>query len=445
MDLPSTVPAGEFHRKGPATAQRLASENNEAQRQPDLGFAQPLGIALPIEGNFAAQVISPGNPFGLTDINLPGRATARAEGQPEQGQPTNKLGDTARHQGVRFLAHLVVDIFAYKLEPIGDRADRPNQIVTQTGAKKRGEFDGIHGRAFYKFATSNVTCFRQDVQNSALPIPPFCDYCIGTHMTTLPELESLREPLRQLVLDAGHRILEIYDEPLEVRQKDDSSPVTEADEEGERIILAGLAPLTPDIPVVAEESAAAGQIPDVSGGTFWLVDPLDGTKEFISRNGEFTVNIALIHDGRPVLGVVYAPAVGRLFIGLDGRAFAETKPEGGDWGPAKPISVRQPPAEGLTVVASRSHRDAQTEAFIETIDVAEIKSAGSSLKLCLVAAGEADIYPRFGPTMEWDIAAGHAVLAAAGGTLLTSDGEPFAYAKPEFRNPGFIAYGGGQP
>lgn len=264
-------------------------------------------------------------------------------------------------------------------------------------------------------------------------------------MTTLPTLEALREPLRQLVLDAGERILEIYDEPLEVRRKDDSSPVTEADEEGERIILAGLALLAPDIPVVAEESVAAGRIPDVSGGTFWLVDPLDGTKEFISRNGEFTVNIALIHDGGPVLGVVYAPAVGRIFMGLDGRAFAETKTQGGDWNSAEPISVRQPPPEGLSVVASRSHRDEQTEAFIETLDVAEIKSAGSSLKLCLVAAGEADIYPRFGPTMEWDIAAGHAVLAAAGGKLVTVDGEPFAYSKPEFRNPGFIAYGGGQP
>ncbi len=262
-------------------------------------------------------------------------------------------------------------------------------------------------------------------------------------MTTLPALEALREPLRQLVLDAGERILEIYDEPLEVRRKDDSSPVTEADEEGERIILAGLGPLTPDIPVVAEESVAAGQIPDISGGTFWLVDPLDGTKEFISHNGEFTVNIALIHDRRPVLGIVYAPAAGRLFIGLEDHASAEIKPQGGDWGPAEPICVRRPPQGGLTVVASRSHRDAQTEAFIETLDVGEIKSAGSSLKLCLVAAGEADIYPRFGPTMEWDIAAGHAVLAAAGGTLVTAEGKPFTYAKPDFRNPGFIAYGDG--
>lgn len=264
-------------------------------------------------------------------------------------------------------------------------------------------------------------------------------------MTSLPELTSLATPLRGLVLEAGARILEIYDSAHEVRQKADTSPVTDADEEGERIILAGLRELTPDIPIVAEESVAAGETPDVSGGTFWLVDPLDGTKEFISRNGEFTVNIALIRDGAPILGVVYAPAIGRLFIGWGNQASAETQEINGDWEAPRPIKVRQPPEQGLTAVASRSHRDEATEDFISGLNVAEIKSAGSSLKLCLVAAGEADIYPRFGPTMEWDIGAGHAVLAAAGGLIVTDEGAPFVYNKPEFRNPGFVAYGGLRP
>lgn len=264
-------------------------------------------------------------------------------------------------------------------------------------------------------------------------------------MTSLPDLTSLATPLRSLVLQAGARILEIYENAHEVRQKADASPVTDADEEGERIILAGLRSLTPDIPIVAEESVAAGETPDVSGGTFWLVDPLDGTKEFISRNGEFTVNIALVHDSAPILGVVYAPAIGRLFIGWDDQASAESQKQDGSWEAAKPIGVRQPPEQGLTAVASRSHRDEATEAFLAGLDVAEVKSAGSSLKLCLVAAGEADIYPRFGPTMEWDIGAGHAVLAAAGGLIVTEAGTPFVYSKPDFRNPGFVAYGGLRP
>lgn len=272
-----------------------------------------------------------------------------------------------------------------------------------------------------------------------------CDYCIAQPMTSLPDLHSLVSPLRSLVLQAGVRILEIYESAHEVREKADASPVTDADEEGERIILAGLVDLTPDIPIVAEESVAAGETPDVSGGTFWLVDPLDGTKEFISRNGEFTVNIALIRDGAPVLGVVYAPAIGRLFTGWGNEARAETQDQRGNWAAPTPIGVRQPPAEGLTAVASRSHRDEATETFLAELNVTDVKSAGSSLKLCLVAAGEADIYPRFGPTMEWDIGAGHAVLAAAGGLIVTDAGAPFVYNKPEFRNPGFVAYGGLRP
>jgi len=238
-------------------------------------------------------------------------------------------------------------------------------------------------------------------------------------------------------LEAGAEIMKIYQSDFEVQTKADESPVTAADEAAEKIILEHLAALTPDIPVVAEESVAAGVVPDISGGTFWLVDPLDGTKEFVSRNGEFTVNIALIENSRPTMGVVFAPARERLFYASGpGEAFSA---EGS--GSANPICVRTPDEDGLIVVASRSHRDAKTDEYLEQFKVKEIRSAGSSLKLCLVAAGEADLYPRLGRTMEWDIAAGHAVLSGAGGNVKTLEGADFLYSKPEFENGFFVARG----
>ena len=242
---------------------------------------------------------------------------------------------------------------------------------------------------------------------------------------------ALCTQIEAIARDAGEAILRIYNTAFEVRRKDDASPVTEADEAAEAVILAGLAKVSPDIPVIAEESVAAGHIPDVSGGRFWLVDPLDGTKEFINRNGEFTVNIALIEDGIPVLGVVYAPAIGRMFSGASHGAS----------GDGAPIAAKPVPEKGLTVIASRSHKDYKTEEFLKDFDVKELKAAGSSLKLCLIAAGEADMYPRLGRTMEWDIAAGHAVLRAAGGSVTTMEGAPFLYGKPGFENPFFVAWG----
>lgn len=233
----------------------------------------------------------------------------------------------------------------------------------------------------------------------------------------------------------------IYATDFEIRDKNDDSPVTEADEKAEAVILAELARLTPDIPVISEEAAAAGRIPAVVS-RFWLVDPLDGTKEFIRRNGEFTVNIALIEQQSPVMGVVFAPALGclgRLYAGIAGEgAFVE------DENGRRTIRCRPTPEEGMTVVASRSHGDAAAlDAFFaeRKIRVASLVSAGSSLKLCLVAAGEADLYPRLGRTMEWDIAAGHAVLAAAGGEVKTLSGDELRYAKPGLDNPHFVASG----
>jgi 3'(2'), 5'-bisphosphate nucleotidase len=245
---------------------------------------------------------------------------------------------------------------------------------------------------------------------------------------------GLIEAVCRIARQAGDLILAIYATDFTVRGKDDASPVTEADERAEACIVPALAALAPEVPVVAEEAVAAGVVPTV-GDWFWLVDPLDGTKEFISRNGEFTVNIALVHRGAPVLGVVFAPALGRLFAGVAGvGAWVE------DAAGRRPIACRAVPPEGLTVVASRSHGDAAAlDAFLAGRKLAALVNAGSSLKLCLVAAGEADLYPRLGRTMEWDIAAGHAVLAAAGGRVADLQGVALRYGKPGFDNPHFAA------
>jgi 3'(2'), 5'-bisphosphate nucleotidase len=259
-------------------------------------------------------------------------------------------------------------------------------------------------------------------------------------MTTFSTTDAaaLLERLTPLIRDAGQVIMDIYATDFDVIRKGDDSPVTQADQKAETVILAGLAELAPGIPVVAEEAVAGGDIPDVSD-RFFLVDPLDGTKEFIGRNGEFTVNIALIEHGRPVLGLVYAPAIGRLFTGAAGLgAWLEE-----DGQSKREIRCRAVPADGLTVVASRSHGDETAlDAFLNGRPVASRTNAGSSLKLCLVAAGEADLYPRMGRTMEWDIAAGDAVLRAAGGRVtVVADGQDLRYGKPGFDNPHFAASG----
>lgn len=254
-----------------------------------------------------------------------------------------------------------------------------------------------------------------------------------------PRLMPPLDALVALARAAGEVVMRIYASDFAVQGKADASPVTEADVQAERVILAGLARLDPHTPVVAEEQAAAGCTPAV-GERFWLVDPLDGTREFVARNGQFTVNLALIVRGQPVLGVVLAPAIGRLFAGAVGTGAFEFAADGA----RRAIACRAVPAEGLTVLASRSHGDtAALDAWLAGRQVAAVKSAGSSLKLCLLAAAEADVYPRFGRTMEWDIAAGHAVLAAAGGRVLTLAGEPLRYGKPGFENPHFVAWGAG--
>lgn len=243
------------------------------------------------------------------------------------------------------------------------------------------------------------------------------------------------------MLEAGDAIMAVRAEGFEVSHKDDRSPVTLADQRAETVLLAAIEPLLDDATVIAEERATRDGVPVDPGRRFWLVDPLDGTKEFINGRTDFTVNVALVEDRRPVMGLVFAPATGRLFVGIDGEGAWQALVTGAQIGFAKPIHVRQANAQALDVVASKSHRDAETNAFLETLPLGDLKAAGSSLKFCLLAAAEADLYPRFGPTMEWDTAAGHAVLNGAGGRVLTPEGKPFLYAKPEFRNGAFIAVG----
>ena len=264
----------------------------------------------------------------------------------------------------------------------------------------------------------------------------------------MPETSTLLQSLIYTAQRAGGAIMAVYATEFAVRDKADTSPVTTADEAAEKIILADLALIAPEIPVVAEEAVAAGHVPAILGSTkadrFFLVDPLDGTKEFISRRDEFTVNIALVEAGTPVMGVVYAPARHELYWGdmRSGRAgHIDADPDGTMPSMGNAISARLPPADGLTAVASRSHRTPETDAFLTHFRVKEFRSIGSSLKFCLVAAGEADIYPRLGTTMEWDTAAGHAVLLAAGGSVTGLEGEPFKYGKPGFRNGHFVARG----
>ena len=253
-----------------------------------------------------------------------------------------------------------------------------------------------------------------------------------------PSYQTLRQTCTEIAREAAREIMRIYAGDHGVRDKADKSPVTDADHAAEAIIVAGLRALTPATPIVAEEEMALGRVPVIGNGPFWLVDPLDGTKEFIKRNGEFTVNIALIEDRRPTLGIVLAPAGDTLWRGA-AELGADKSEQGGAF---TRIATRPPPAHGLTCCASRSHAvysDLDIWFRNEGLTVAERIQTGSSLKFCLIAEGKADIYPRFGPTNEWDTAAGQGVLEAAGGEVVTTDGRPLVYGKPGFSNPHFIA------
>jgi 3'(2'), 5'-bisphosphate nucleotidase len=252
------------------------------------------------------------------------------------------------------------------------------------------------------------------------------------------DCSDLLDPVLEIAAEAGRAIMEIYDSEFAVELKDDRSPLTAADRAAHGIIVAGLSRLSPKLPVLSEESAGIEIENRRQWNPFWLVDPLDGTKEFIKRNDEFTVNIALIHDHKPIMGVVLAPAIGSVYAGIVGvGAFKRID------GTETPIQVQSPAREPLRVVGSRSHANPDLAAFLETIGPHEIKPMGSSLKICLVAEGEADLYPRLGPTSEWDTAAAEAVLISAGGSMMDLTGQPLAYnARETLLNPYFLALGG---
>ena len=262
----------------------------------------------------------------------------------------------------------------------------------------------------------------------------------------LPADTELAEALLPVAIRAGEAILSVRRAGAHVEWKADSSPVTEADRAAEAVIAAALAELAPAVPVIAEEAAYEGRVPE-TGSEFFLVDPLDGTKEFVRGGNDFTVNIGLIRASAPALGVIYLPETGKLFWGVVGagawralvaqRAITERRP----------IRVRAAPDEGISVVASRSHRSAETDAYIRRYEVEKLVSAGSSMKFCAVASGKADLYPRMGTTMQWDTAAGDAILRAAGGTVVTLDGMPLTYGPKggagaeAYKNPWFVAAG----
>jgi len=248
--------------------------------------------------------------------------------------------------------------------------------------------------------------------------------------------QSFQAALCEIAREAGAAILKVYGSDFEVRRKSDQSPVTDADLVAEGIILSALSKLMPSVPVVSEEDAD-GQVTPPAGARFWLVDPLDGTREFVRRNGEFTVNIALVDNGSPISGVIYAPAKGLLYYGTESNGAFEERD-----GQRRTIACCLPPTDGLRVITSRfSSDDAPWRTLLRGRAVASCATMGSSLKFGVLACGQADIYPRVGRTSEWDTAAGHAIVAAAGGRVTDAEGVELRYGKPGFRNPSFVASG----
>ena len=248
---------------------------------------------------------------------------------------------------------------------------------------------------------------------------------------------DLLEQVGDIAKRAGQEIMKVYETDFDVEQKADSSPVTEADKRAEELILRSISMgITEKYPIIGEEAFASGNAPTIGEDPFWLVDPLDGTKEFVSRNGEFTVNIAIIENARPVLGIIHLPVKNCTYWGAAPGVFAQT---GDD--EERVIACREAPGDGLVAMVSRSHRGPDIDKFLSNYTIASETSAGSSFKFCRIAEGLADIYPRLGRTMEWDTAAGHAILNFAGGSVTDLDGNPLQYGKPGFENPHFFAQG----
>jgi len=250
-------------------------------------------------------------------------------------------------------------------------------------------------------------------------------------------LKELIEPVVALATEAGQAILEVYATDFDVQSKDDESPLTIADLASHRRIVAGLRNLTPDVPIISEEDGLPPFEERRRWQRYWLIDPLDGTKEFVNRNGEFTVNIALIDATRPIFGVVHVPVQDKTYLGCVDHG-AELRDDSG----IRPIRVAASSGDPARIVGSRSHRGSSLDAFLEKVGDADMLPMGSSLKFCVVAEGRADVYPRLGPTSEWDTAAAQAVVEQAGGQVLKLDGKSLSYnEKPEILNPWFVVIG----
>lgn len=258
------------------------------------------------------------------------------------------------------------------------------------------------------------------------------------------ERDQLARLFAGIASEAGIAVMEVYESAFETRTKADYSPVSDADERAEEIILARLEDALPGVPVLAEERAAREGLAEKVAEAFLLVDPVDGTKEFVQRRGDFTVNIALICGGKPMAGCVFAPARREMYFGGAEARMIEAFAPGDALSEGRVLKTRAYPAEGLTAITSSSHLDERTKSFLAARRIVSQTGIGSSLKFCWVAAGKADVYPRWGPTMEWDTAAGHAVLQAAGGRVVKPDGTPFTYGNGAqgFRNGPFVAWGG---
>ncbi len=254
---------------------------------------------------------------------------------------------------------------------------------------------------------------------------------------TTPAPAELIDPIRAIAKMAGEVIMRYYESGFEVRGKSNNTPVTDADVAAENLILAELSRLTPDVQIISEEAAAAGHMPEAAE-LFWSVDPLDGTREFIKHNGEFAVCIGLVRDTRPVFGVIHGPAIGKTYSAAGPGTAKCQERDGAPYA----ITARPAPEGGVTVITSRSHRDSRRlKDYLADVEVFSRSYMGSALKFGLLASGEADLYPRFGNTCEWDTAAGQAILEGAGGSVVTFDGAPLRYGKPECLNPGFVASG----
>ena len=251
-------------------------------------------------------------------------------------------------------------------------------------------------------------------------------------------MKSLIDPVVTLAIDAGRKILEVYSSDFEVQSKDDDSPLTQADLASHHCIVAGLEALTPDIPIISEESELPGFAERREWDRYWIIDPLDGTKEFVNRNGEFTVNIALIEKQKPVFGVVHVPVQDKTYWGCEGLG-AKCRDSNGN---VKSIHVSTASSVPVRVVGSRSHRSASLDAYLENLGDHDMIPMGSSLKFCVIAEGGADLYPRLGLTSEWDTAAAQAVVEQAGGSVVTLDGKPMKYnTKEDILNPYFFVIG----